>query len=47
MSPWRRLSWGACILVTIIIAGVIGYVVIEGWSVIDALWRRPLDYSGH
>lgn len=34
----RRLLWGVCALVIIIIAGVIGYVVIEGWSFIDALY---------
>jgi len=34
----RRLLWGICALVIIIIAGVIGYIVIEGWSFIDALY---------
>ena len=38
MSPIRRLLWGVCVLVIIIVAGVIGYVVIEDWSFIDALY---------
>jgi len=38
MSPKRKLLWGVCALVIIIIAGVIGYVVIEGWSFIDAFY---------
>lgn len=38
MSPIRRLLWGVCVLVIIIVAGVIGYVVIEGWSFIDAIY---------
>ena len=38
MSSMRRLLWGICALVIIIIAGVIGYIVIEEWSFIDALY---------
>jgi len=38
MSSIRRLLWGVCALVIIIIAGVIGYVIIEDWSFIDALY---------
>jgi len=38
MSSRRRLLWGVSALVIIIAAGVIGYVVIEGWSFIDALY---------
>jgi voltage-gated potassium channel len=34
----RRLAWSICALVLIVIIGVIGYEVIEGWSFIDALY---------
>ncbi len=45
MSPTRRLKWGLCILATIIVAGVIGYVVIEGWSFIDALYMTIITIT--
>ena len=45
MSPTRRLIWGVCILVTIIVAGAIGYVVIEGWSFIDALYMTIITIT--
>ena len=38
MNPMRRLLWGICAFVLIVIIGVIGYEVIEGWSFIDALY---------
>ncbi len=38
MSPIQRLLWGVCALVIIIAAGAIGYVIIEEWSFIDALY---------
>jgi len=45
MSPTRRLLWGLCILVTIIVAGVIGYAVIEGWSFIDSLYMTVITIT--
>ena len=45
MSPTRRLLWGACILGAIIVAGVIGYEVIEGWSFIDALYMTIITIT--
>jgi voltage-gated potassium channel len=38
MSPLRRLGWGVCAFVGIVAIGVIGYMLIEGWSFIDALY---------
>jgi voltage-gated potassium channel len=38
MNPMRRLLWGICALFLIIIIGVIGYEVIEGWPFLDALY---------
>jgi voltage-gated potassium channel len=37
-SPWRRLAIGAGLLVALITFGVVGYMVIEGWSFIDAIF---------
>jgi len=45
MSPTRRLLWGVCVLVIIIVAGVIGYVVIEGWSFIDAIYMTIITIT--
>ncbi|MFC1950047.1 potassium channel family protein [Chloroflexota bacterium] len=45
MSPTIRLKWGVCILATIIVAGVIGYVVIEDWSFIDALYMTIITIT--
>ena len=45
MSPRRRLLWGVCALVIIIVAGAIGYVVIEGWSFIDALYMTIITVT--
>ncbi len=45
MSPTRRLLWGVCALVSITVAGVIGYVIIEGWSFIDALYMTIITIT--
>ena len=45
MSPIRRLLWGVCVLAIIIAAGVIGYVVIEDWSVVDALYMTIITVT--
>jgi len=45
MSPIRRLFWGVCVLVIIIAAGAIGYVIIEGWSFIDALYMTIITIT--
>jgi len=45
MSPRRRLLWGVCVLVIIIVAGVIGYVVIEDWSFVDALYMTIITIT--
>ena len=45
MSPTRRLLWGVCLLVIIIVAGVIGYVIIEEWSFVDALYMTIITIT--
>jgi voltage-gated potassium channel len=45
MSPTRRLLWGIGLLVIIIVAGVIGYVVIEEWSFVDALYMTIITIT--
>ena len=45
MDPTRRLLWGVCVLVIIIVAGVIGYVVIEEWSFVDALYMTIITIT--
>jgi len=45
MSPRRRLLWGVCVLVIIIVAGVIGYVVIEEWSFVDSLYMTIITIT--
>lgn len=45
MSATRRLLWGVSILAVITVAGVIGYVVIEDWSFIDALYMTIITIT--
>jgi voltage-gated potassium channel len=45
MNPIRRLLWGICALASIVIIGVIGYMVIEGWPFIDALYMTIITIT--
>jgi len=38
MNSLRRLVWSICALIAIVVMGVIGYMVIEGWSFLDAIY---------
>jgi len=38
MNPLRRVLWGAFWLVAVIIIGVLGYEIIEGWNLLDSLY---------
>jgi voltage-gated potassium channel len=38
MNSLRRLIWSIGALVAIVVIGVIGYMVIEGWSFLDAIY---------
>jgi voltage-gated potassium channel len=38
MNPFRRLLWSLGALAGIVIIGVVGYMVIEGWSFLDAIY---------
>lgn len=45
MNPLRRLIIPAILLITIVLAGVIGYMSIERWSLIDALYMVVITLS--
>ena len=45
MNLTRRLLWGLCVLAIIIVAGIIGYVVIEKWSFVDALYMTIITIT--
>jgi voltage-gated potassium channel len=38
MKTWRRLLFLVAALLTVIAVGIIGYMVIEGWSFLDAIY---------
>jgi voltage-gated potassium channel len=38
MNPLRRVLWGAFWLVAVIIVGVLGYELIEGWNLLDSVY---------
>ncbi len=38
MSPLQRLIWGVGAFIAIVAIGVVGYEIIEGWSLIDSLY---------
>jgi voltage-gated potassium channel len=37
-TPWRRLTTGGLLLFSLLAFGVAGYMIIEGWSFLDALF---------
>jgi Ion channel len=45
MSPKRRLLYIATVLLAVIGAGTVGYMVIEGWSFMDALFMAITTIS--
>jgi voltage-gated potassium channel len=44
-NPWRRLVWPAALLVGIAVYGVAGYMLLEGWSLLDAVYMVVLILS--
>ncbi|HEX2293707.1 MAG TPA: potassium channel family protein [Actinomycetota bacterium] len=44
-SPWARLVWPALLLVGIAVYGIAGYMLIEGWSFLDAVYMVVLILS--
>lgn len=44
-SPWRRLRWPAGLLVAVVVYGVSGYIVIEEFSPVDALYMTMLTLT--
>ncbi len=45
MDPSRRILWGICALITIVALGVIGYMLIEGWAFLDALYMTVITVT--
>jgi len=45
MSAWRRLEFGILLLLVLLATGVAGYVLIEGWSFLDALYMTVITVS--
>lgn len=45
MNPWRRLRWVAVALVLVLAIGIVGYMTIEGWSFLDALYMTVVTIS--
>ena len=45
MSPLRRLLWGVTALFVITAAGTIGYMLIEGWSFMDAIYMTIITIT--
>jgi voltage-gated potassium channel len=45
MNPQRRLLWGLYVLIGIIAAGTGGYIAIEGWPFLDALYMTIITIS--
>ncbi|MBI4188744.1 MAG: potassium channel protein [Chloroflexi bacterium] len=45
MNSGRRVLWGIYALAAIIVTGVIGYVTVEGWSFIDALFMTIITVT--
>ena len=45
MNPSRRVLWGICALIAIVAFGVIGYMVIEGWAFLDALYMTVITIT--
>lgn len=45
LNPWRRLVWPAALLVGIAVYGVAGYMLLEGWSFLDAAYMVVLVLS--
>lgn len=44
-NPWARLIWPAALLVAIGVYGVAGYMLLEGWSFLDAVYMVVLILS--
>lgn len=44
-SPWARLVWPGLLLVGIAVYGIAGYMLLEGWSFVDAVYMVMLILS--
>ena len=45
MSAWRRLEFGILLLLLLLATGVAGYLIIEGWSIMDALYMTVITVT--
>lgn len=44
-GPWHRLRWAGLVLGGIIIYGVGGYMILEGWSFLDAVYMTVMTLT--
>jgi voltage-gated potassium channel len=44
-SPWRPLRWPAALVAVVLVYGVTGYMFLEGWSFIDALYMTLITLT--
>jgi voltage-gated potassium channel len=45
MNPRRRLLWGVSAVIAILVVGAGGYIVIEGWPFLDALYMTVITVT--
>ena len=45
MSPFRRMLWGIFALIAVIIIGVLGYEIIEGWNFLDSIYMTIMTIT--
>jgi voltage-gated potassium channel len=45
MNPQPRLLWGIYALIAILVVGITGYMLIEGWSFFDALYMTVITIT--
>jgi voltage-gated potassium channel len=45
MKPLRRVGWGIFWLLVVIVAGVVGYKLIEGWNLLDSLYMTAMTIT--
>jgi voltage-gated potassium channel len=44
-SPLRRLALAIALALMVMVAGVVGYMVLEGWSFLDALYMTVITVT--
>lgn len=44
-SLWRRIRWATLLLVLAFVYGVAGYMLLEGWGFLDALYMTAITFT--